>query len=254
MRWLRPAIVLGVGSWCGVMPIGAAGGPTNGVPVPSGLVSWWRGEETAADSVGEADGVLYRGMTFAPGKVGACFSFDGRSSGINLPDVPALVLTNSLTIEGWLFFPRAPSVPGMVLFRGDTRSGLDPYYVSFEPRAGTSGLLNFVVCGEDNINAWVNAPMPIGAWIHVAATLAVDSCAGGSGRMTLYTNAMVAAETNTTLRPLSALDSDYQPGIGIGNHSSQPGRSNYPLCGLIDELSVYNRARAPSEITRNLQC
>jgi hypothetical protein len=40
------------------MPVGAAGVPTNGVPVPSGLVSWWRGEETAADSVGEADGVL----------------------------------------------------------------------------------------------------------------------------------------------------------------------------------------------------
>ena len=187
-------------------------------------------------------------MTFAPGKVGACFAFDGRSSGINLPDVPALALTNSLTIECWLLVPRAPSVPGMVLFRGDTRSGLDPYYVSVEPRAGTSGLLNFLVCGEENSNAWVNAPMPLGTWTHVAATLAVDSCAGGSSRMTLYTNAVVAAETNTTVRRLRALDPDYQPGIGIGNHSSQPGRFNYPFRGLIDELGVYDRALSPSEI------
>jgi Concanavalin A-like lectin/glucanases superfamily len=63
-----------------------------------------------------------------------------------------------------------------------------------------------------------------------------------------YTNAVVAAETSTTVRPLSALDPDFQPGLGIGNHSSQPGPFNYPFRGLIDELSVYNRALSPTEI------
>jgi len=246
MELLRWTLVLGGMISCN-LTIEAAD-PAHSVPAPSGLVGWWRGEGNPSDSVGEAGGVLYRGVKFAAGKVGRCFAFDGINSGINVPDVPALALTNSLTIECWLLVPSAPSVPGMVLFRGDTRSGLDPYYVSVEPWAETSGLLNFVVCGEDNINAWVNAPMPIGAWTHVAATLEVDNCAGSAGRMTLYTNAVVAAQTNTTVRPLSALDPDYQPGIGIGNHSSQPGRFNYPFRGLIDELSVYNRALSPSEI------
>ena len=54
------ALVLGVGFSCGLEQAAAAG-PTNGVPAPSGLVSWWRGEGTATDSAGEADGVLYRG-------------------------------------------------------------------------------------------------------------------------------------------------------------------------------------------------
>ncbi len=71
---------------------------------------------------------------------------------------------------------------------------------------------------------------------------------GGTGHMTRYTNAVVAAETNTTVRPLSALDQDFQPGIGIGNHSSQPGPFNYPFRGLLDELSVYDRALSASEI------
>ena len=245
MRLLRGGLLLGVAILCD-LAIQAADIP-HSVAASSGLVGWWRGEGNPSDSVGEADGVLYRGVQFAPGKVGRCFAFDGISSGINVPDVPALALkTRSLSSSRLV--PRAPTVPGMVLFRGDTRSGLDPYYVSVEPRAGTSGLLTFVVCGEENINAWVNASMPIGAWTHVAATLAVDSCAGGAAHMTLYTNAVVAAETNTTVRPLRALDPDYQPGIGIGNHSSQPGRFNYPFRGLIDELSVYNCALTPSEI------
>ena len=225
-----------------------AADPTYLEPAPSGLVSWWRGEGNARDSAGEADGALYRGVRFASGQVSQCFAFDGISSGINVPDVPALALTSSLTIECWLLVTEAPTAPGMVLFRGDIRSGLDPYYVSVEPRAGTSGMLGFVVWGADNTNAWVNAPMPLVAWTHVAAVLEVNNCAGGTDRMRLYTNAVVAAETNTTVRPLGALDPDFQPGVGIGNHSSQPGRFNYPFRGLIDELRVYSRALSDSEI------
>ncbi len=32
-------------------------------------------------------------------------------------------------------------------------------------------MLGFVVWGADNINAWVNAPMVFGTWVHMAATL-----------------------------------------------------------------------------------
>ncbi len=132
---------------------------------------------------------------------------------------------------------------------GDTLvSGLDPYYVSVEPRSGTPGMLGFVVWGADNVNDQVEAPVPLGAWTHVAAVLEMNNCARRIGRMTLYTNAVVAAETNTPVRPLSALDQYFQPVIGIGNHSSQPVRFNYHFRGLVDELSVYARALSASEI------
>jgi hypothetical protein len=160
-----------------------------------------------------------------------------------MSDIPALALTNSLAIECWLFVTNAPSTVGVVIFRGDTRSGLDPYYVTLEPRAGTSGVLNFVVWGADNINASISAPMPLGAWTHLAATL--DDA---TGLMKLYTNAVVAAQTTTTIRPLGPLDPNYQPGVGIGNVSHQPGPFNYPFRGRIDELSVYSRALSASEI------
>jgi len=225
-----------------VLPLAAPAQPTCISP-PSDLVSWWRGEGNASDSKDGADGSLYGGATFAPGQVGQCFSFDGLNDAINVPDVAALALTSSLTIEGWLYVTNPPSVPGMVLFRGDTRSGLDPYYVSLEPRAGTSGMLGFVVCGVENINAWINAPMPLEAWTHVAATL--DDA---TGLMTLYTNGVVAAQTTTTIRPLGPLSPGASAGIGIGNHSCQPGIFNYPFRGRIDELSVYSRALSAAEI------
>lgn len=213
------------------------------VPPPSGMVSWWAGEGTADDSAGRANGALYGGVTFAPGKVGQCFAFNGNNGAVNLPDAPALALSNSLTFEGWVFVTNAPSSPGMVIFRGDTRSGLDPYSLNVAPGGDGSAVLSFGITDPSNNGAWLTSLMPTGAWTHVAATL--DDA---TGLMRLCTNAVVAAQTNTTLRPLGPLSPSSSPGVGIGNHSGQPGSFNYPFRGRIDELSVYSRALSATEI------
>ena len=113
-RVLTPCILLGTIISVSIV-LTASADLTNCTPPPAGLVSWWHGEGTADDSVGGASGTLYDGVTFAPGRVGQCFAFNGVSGGVNVPDIPALALTNSLTIECWLFVTNAPSVPGMVL-------------------------------------------------------------------------------------------------------------------------------------------
>src|SRR5438128_3317813 len=117
---------------------------------PPGLVAWWRAEGNANDSIDGGNGTPYGGVTFAPGRVGTAFSFDGVNGAINVPDVPGLALTNSLTIEGWIFVTNAPSGVGMILFRGDTRSGLDPYSLDVRPQAGTSGILVFAATDQSN--------------------------------------------------------------------------------------------------------
>ena len=218
-------------------------GTTTCFSLPAGLVSWWRAEENAVDFIGGANGTPYGGVTFATGRVGQCFAFNGVNGAINVPDTPALALTNSLTIECWLLVTNAPSAPAMVLFRGDNRSGLDPYYLVVMPVTGTSATLNFVVINQANVSANVSSAMPMGGWTHVAATL--DDA---TGLMTLYTNGVVAAQLTTTVRPLGPLDAGYQPGIGIGNAQSQPGQFNYPFRGCIDELSVYSRALSATEV------
>jgi len=57
--------------------------------------------------------------------------------------------------------------------------------------------------------------------------------------MKLYENGAVVAQTVTGLRPFRDLEPTLHPGIGIGNGNST---GNTPFNGLIDELSVYDRA------------
>ena len=46
-------------------------------PPPTGLVSWWPGDGNPNDIQDSNDGTLQNGVTFAAGKVGQAFSFDG---------------------------------------------------------------------------------------------------------------------------------------------------------------------------------
>ena len=76
--------------------------PTKGIAPPPGLVGWWRGEGDGKDSAGTNNGILHGGVAFVAGKVGQAFSFNGTDSYVEVPDAPALRLTNELTIETWV--------------------------------------------------------------------------------------------------------------------------------------------------------
>jgi hypothetical protein len=184
--------------------------PTNCIPVLSGLVSWWMASDNANDSVGANHGTLVGGMTFAPGKYGQAFNFDGVDDGVNVADSPSLQLTQSFTIEAWVYIRAYPVEPqsfwtiGSIVFRGDDRGGLDPYSLIVR---GATRKLEFSVQSADNQLASIEGPVPAGEWVHVAATL--DDA---TGAMKLYLNASVIASTNTPLRSLGPLDPASNPG------------------------------------------
>jgi len=210
------------------------------VSPPSGLISWWTADNTAADLMGLNNATMYNGATFAPGEVGQAFSFDGVGARVQVADSDSLKLTASMTIEGWIKVNAFSTTHGEIFFRGDDRGGLDPYSLSTEP----NGTLSFQVTTISNTSSVVQAPVPLGQFIHVAATL--DDA---TGAMKLYENGAVVAQTVTTLRPFRDLDPASNPSIGIGNHGGYPtSPHNFPFNGLIDELSVYNRAITASEI------
>lgn len=203
------------------------------VLVPSGLIAWWRADGNALDAVGAHHGMALYGIKFGPGKVGRAFDFDGASKNrISVPDSPQFNLTQALTIEGWIY-PR--QYTGMVLFRGDTRPGFDPYYLQL-----MDGHIVFSFDTPQNQRVSLAAPIQLNQWQHVAATL------GRQGNMRIYINGALAAQTNTALRPLGELDPASEPAIGIGNH----GGTAYdcPFNGLIDEIALYARALTPPEI------
>jgi hypothetical protein len=208
------------------------------VAVPSGLVSWWTANNTPNDVMGLNNATLTN-VTYAAGEVGQAFNFNGSNGWAALGDPSSLAFTTSFTIEGWIKVNGLPTNYnfGSILFRGDDRGGLDPYQLVIKP----NGNLQFGI-SSTTTGASLEAPIPTGQYVHVAATL--DD---GTGAMTLYENGAVVAQSTTTVRPFGPLDPTQQPGVGIGNSNAL---SNYdvPFNGLIDELSVYNRALTAGEV------
>jgi subtilisin-like proprotein convertase family protein len=193
-----------------------------------GIVGMWRGEGNGNDSIAGNNGTLH-GVGFTSGVVGQAFAFD--ESLVAISDRPAYVLTNSLSIEGWV----RPRGNGNIFFRGDNRPGYDPYNLGM-----TSGALGFSIWDDAGDHPDISAPLVASQWSHVAATLD-----GNSGAMTLYVNGNPVSQIITAIRPLGVLTAGH-PGVGIGDIND--GNFSNPFHGDVDEISLYSRALSASEV------
>jgi hypothetical protein len=212
--------------------------PGTPAPVPPGLVAWWKGDDTPADAVGEHLGILQNGAGFGKGVVGSAFNFDGKDDRLSLYDCPEFALTDSLSVEGWVFI-RSCTRDSILFFRGDNRGGLDPYSIHVMP----DGTLVFRLNSDKDVADCVT-PVPMGRWFHLACTLD-----GNSGAMRIYIDVRAVAGNDTAVRPLRDLISNDGAGVSIGNVPSLPRTiHNFPFDGLVDELSLYNRALTRTEI------
>ena len=202
----------------------------NGMPLcfgpPSGLVSWWAGDGAPNDSIGGNNGVLQTGAGFEPGKVSDAFSFNGVTGTVQVADAPNLNFTNNspLTIELWAYRTGAQNNMN-ILGKRAADCGNFEYQLAMD---SNSGGLQFG--SSSSAGAKAGSLLPINTWMHVAG--AFD---GTTFR--LYTNGVLAATASGSLGP--ANDSP----LVIGGSSSCP-----PFAGLLDEVSLYDRALPASEV------
>ncbi len=201
------------------------------------VVAAWSAENTAFDTVGGNNGTLFNGATYAVGQVGQAFSFDGVNDRIDVDDSLSLSLSGSLTIEAWI---KASDVPtqhrGAIFFRGS--SGIRPYQLTLE----SGGTLIFDI-QSSTARARMSAPMPLGQFVHVAATL--DDA---TGSMRIYVNSVLMSQITTTVRPHATLDPSSNPKVGIGDVGGNPTSVDNFFSGLIDELAIYDHALSETEV------
>jgi hypothetical protein len=83
---------------------GASGKCRPCAAAPSGMLSWWPGEGNAGDVIGTNDGLPQGGATFAPGRTGQAFSFDGADDHVDIPDSPGIHFTaqQPMSIAFWV--------------------------------------------------------------------------------------------------------------------------------------------------------
>jgi hypothetical protein len=214
------------------------------VAPPPGLVSWWSGNGNANDIVGQNNGTLKGGVTFAAGQVGQSFSFNGVDGFVEIPDSPSLTpLSNSVTLDAWI--------------RPDVVSGPRAIVTKYSPVLNVSwvlmdldGLVRFGVyqAGSLDLGRVVDTVSPVltvGEWQHIAGTFDI-----ATQDIKIYVNGLEVptvlsfAQTQSTITSIKDSDSP----VRIGALQTGDFNLNYFWSGLIDEVEIFDRALAASEI------
>jgi hypothetical protein len=207
-------------------------------PAPSGLVSWWRAEGNANDSIGTNNGTPTGGIIYTNGEAGQAFVFNNTTSYIPVPASPSLNVgtNNGFTIECWIQ-PNAINVnvsPAPIIeWDSATTDGMELWSqfgalaVSIKDTPGNAHKFNTV-----------NNLLNTNSFQHVALTYDKSS-----GNAVLYYNGVAVTNVNFgSITPQTTYP------VNIGRRTGLPLGNGDTYGGLMDELSLYNRALSASEI------
>jgi hypothetical protein len=209
---------------------------------PTGMVSYWKFEESggtiAFDSVGSNNGTLVNGPVWTTGIVGGALSFDGVDDHVDVPTSPSLDFrgTDKLTVVAWVNDVNGWPASGVqrivsqdgpsggnnhfILYTNGNKLGFDISTVSWHSTSGSTSLQNNI-------------------WHHVAL---------------VYDGSTLQGYLDGTLDANISLIGNIGQGqileavvIGAKRGNTQK------FDGLIDEVSILNRALSAEEIQQLYQ-
>jgi alpha-tubulin suppressor-like RCC1 family protein len=199
-------------------------------------VGWWPGDGNAYDLARTNFGSLQGAATYNSGRVGQAFDLDGNDSFFEVPNNDAWNFrTNNFSIEFWvnfhdlgygdLYYPEA-------IFVAHDEGGGDQNKWIF----GLSGRLLTLLVDDPIIGVQFLGQVPfepdMNTWYHVAVVR-------NGSTLNVYENGVLAGTNAITANILDAaatLTIGQAEGISFVN-------------GLIDEMTIYNRALSGAEIT-----
>ncbi len=205
----------------------------SGDPRAIGLVSWWKAENNADDSVGVHPGTTAGGVAYLAGRDGQAFSLDGADDSV---DVGNWFNLQSFTISLWIN-PAAAQLANADI--------IDNYHSSVSPRVSwgmqqdgsTTNRYSFFAFGP---TAWafphVYFTLPANQWTHVVVTRDASTRTG-----TVYINGSVLP----TVTGSESISYDGSESLHFGRHDRIAGRT---WAGQLDDIQVYNRALSAGEV------
>lgn len=202
---------------------------------------------TAKDNSGAGNhGKIIGAPKSVAGKVGKCFDFNGKSDAIEIPDGPAVQLSDALTVAAWINVRKFVDHAG-ICWKGE-KIGWGP---NFNWRIATTG----------NGLTWGTTTAATENWFATDGAITLNQwafiCLTADGKQAI---AYVAKDGKTLTKPASG-QSNPKPSpapynvwkgqpvrIGVAQGRSGDLKIIDYYDGLIDEVMIYNRALTEAEV------
>ena len=209
---------------------------------PTGLVSWWPAEGNASDIVGSNPGILQNGTGFGPGEVGEAFSFNGISNYIKIPLSPSINVGTGagFTLECWIK-PSDLSTEHALAEWNDAAGHIGvQLWISISALGGPGSIYANIVSTAGGSYNFATPPNLLNttSFQHVALTYDKST---GMGKL-FYNGSAVATPNLGIFTPQTSYD------LYFGTRISGPAGVGAFYSGLMDEVSLYNRALQDSEV------
>jgi hypothetical protein len=176
---------------------------------------------------------------WVPGMVGNALDFDGIDDRILVPATPALA---NLGPGTWAFWMRLTVINGTVAYKSDNNTAEGWWIDAVTAQGG----LGFAGVHDGTNHRRYTSMYVVGTWSHVAMTWD-----GTPTNAQLYVDGLPVAHDATDTMGLGSHTSDSTQPLIIG--SGNAGAAN-TFNGTLDELRMYDRVFAPSEISQLAAC
>lgn len=209
------------------------------IPAPDGLMGWWTGDGNPGASAGNNKARLYNGADYAPGKVGPGFSFDGLKNYVKIiATAQEMEAKTGLTVELWVNPTDISYKQPLLGWSGGETAGVHLWLAPGQ-KPGLATLNADIVDagGASHLLATGAGVVAANSFQHIALTYNETT-----GDALLYVNSRpVALQLMDSFKPNTRLD------LWLGRHSAiDEGKTFFQ--GVLDEISVYNRALSAAEI------
>lgn len=212
------------------------------VPVPTGVVGWWRGEADALDSAGTNHGTLVNGASFTNGIVGQSFHLDGVDDYVDVGALDGLRGADEITVMAWVKKGHGNDSFGGIIGQWNNSPDTNNRFLLYNGESASMHRGSFVLQFDDGTRGVIRGTsvFPVSEWTHVAAVWR-----GSDGFMGLYKNGVL--ENVSTQGVGRVLSSVAAPTAKVGEWGVVRDQL-YKWPGQIDELLVSNRALGEEEI------
>jgi Concanavalin A-like lectin/glucanases superfamily len=210
---------------------------------PTKPVAYWPANGNTRDTAGGNNGTIVGNVRYQSDSLSKAFSLDGNHSFVAVPDAPAFHFQNQLTIELWI----KPSAGNLL---NDYQGLVASDFFGIEISNGYGGVMgaNFYISSDAGASwgqtASANgggAPVSAGHWHHVAGVY-------DGATVRLYLDGQPWGNPAAAYGNISPmLDGSY---LCLGGEDGRTfcGCTDRYFNGLIDEVKIYNRPLAASEI------